>query len=241
MRGEAASTKMHTWIDHLTQKDTGEQHWCTITEEAEGGNLVVKQEDTGVIWVLDKTSDVVRQLATEGTMGRYEAKQETGQQPSSEGCPLEAARWATAGIEASQKSTEAIRIITVTVDDLEEVGGALLEMQQWGAEGLVHKRLLRSTGPWRRENMTVAWELYFQEQGLAPHVQCEHEHCQAAKPRIVTRRRQIDGRECTTSKRKLMGFCCQCWQETSFRHGKDRVADMSFMRDAGVFLHKVNR
>jgi hypothetical protein len=79
-------------------------------------------------------------------------------------------------MEASQESTEVTRIITVTLDNLEEVGGALLEIQRLGAEGVVHRSLLRSTGSWRRENMAVAWELYFQEQGLAPHVRCEHEH-----------------------------------------------------------------
>ena len=88
--------------------------------------------------------------------------------------------------------------------------------------------------------MAVAWELYFQEQGLAPHVRCEHEHCQAAKPMIVARRQQAGEHEYVTGERRLMGFCCQCWQETSFRHGKDQVADMSFMKDAGGFLHKVN-
>ena len=141
---------MYTWVDHLTQKDLCEQHWCTVTEEAESGNLVVKQEDTGAIWILDKTSDVVRQLATEETIERYGTQKKTGQQPRPEVCPLEAARWVIAGREASQESTEVIRIITVTLDDLKEVGGALLEIQPWGAEGLVHRRPLRSAGPWRR-------------------------------------------------------------------------------------------
>jgi hypothetical protein len=70
MQGEAASTKMCAWIDHLTQKDLREQYWYTILEEAESGNLVVRQEDTGVTWILDKTSDVVRRVATEETAER---------------------------------------------------------------------------------------------------------------------------------------------------------------------------
>jgi len=32
----------------------------------------------------------------------------------------------------------------------EEVGSALLEMQRWGDEGVVHRSPLRSAGPWSR-------------------------------------------------------------------------------------------
>ena len=89
--------------------------------------------------------------------------------------------------------------------------------------------------------MSVAWELYFQEQGLAPHIRCEHGQCQADKPMIVAARRCADEPGYVEGGRRLMGFCGQCWRETSFRHGKDQVADMTFLREAGVFLHKVSR
>ena len=81
-------------------------------------------------------------------------------------------------MEASQEPAEITRTITGTVDNLEEVGSTLLEMHRWGDEGVVHRSPLRSAGPWRQKNMSVAWELYFQEQGLAPYIRFEHEHCQ---------------------------------------------------------------
>ena len=58
---------------------------------------------------------------------------------------------------------------------------------------------------------------------------------------IVATRQQVGGRELIEGGRRLLGFCGQCWHETSFRHNKDQVADMSFLREAGVFLHRVNR
>ena len=60
-------------------------------------------------------------------------------------------------------------------------------------------------------------------------------------PMIVAARRCADEPGSVEGGRMLMGFCCQCLRERSFRHGKDRVADMSFLQEAGVFLHKVNR
>ena len=125
------------------------------------------------------------------------------------------------------------------MDNLEEVGSALLEIQRWGDEGAVHRSPLRSAGPWRQKNMAVAWKLYFQEQGLAPYIRCEHEHCQTVKPIIVKTRQQTGEHEFMPGERRLIGFCCQCWRETSFRHGKDQVADMSFLKDAGVFSTKL--
>ena len=71
-------------------------------------------------------------------------------------------------MEVPQEPAEVTRIITVTVDNLEDVGSALLEMQRWGDEGVVHRSPL--TGPWRQKNMSVAWELYCQEQGLVPYI-----------------------------------------------------------------------
>jgi hypothetical protein len=37
------------------------------------------------------------------------------------------------------------------------------------------------------------------------------------------------------SRRKLPGFCEDCWQIAYLRHGKDEVPDMDFLYKAGVF------
>jgi hypothetical protein len=36
-------------------------------------------------------------------------------------------------------------------------------------------------------------------------------------------------------RRQLTGFCEDCWQHTHLRHGREDVADMSFLFNAGVF------
>lgn len=45
-QGRAASVNM--WVDRLEQEDIHEKRWCTI----EAGDLVVRQEDTGIAWIL---------------------------------------------------------------------------------------------------------------------------------------------------------------------------------------------
>ena len=87
--------------------------------------------------------------------------------------------------------------------------------------------------------MSVSWELYFQEQGLEPYIRCEHEHSQAVKPMTVETRQHAGEHEPMKGGRRLIGVCCQCWQETSFRHDKDQVADMSFLKEAGGFSTKL--
>ena len=57
------------------------------------------------------------------------------------------ARWVIDSMKVPQGPAEVTRIITVTVDNLEEVSSALLEMQRWGDEGVVHRNSLRSVGP----------------------------------------------------------------------------------------------
>ena len=46
----------------------------------------------------------------------------------------------------------------------------LTESQTWSIA--TSKQVLIHEGPWTGINMTIAWELYFQEQGLSPHARC---------------------------------------------------------------------
>jgi hypothetical protein len=89
-------------------------------------------------------------------------------------------------------------------------------------------------GPWRGADMTIAWELYFQAQGLAPAARCEQVGCTPKQPHVVLAK--VDGDEKQQQpRRKLTGFCDDCWQHVCLRHGRDEVPDMSFLLDAGVF------
>lgn len=74
-----------------------------------------------------------------------------------------------------------VRIVTLTVPTLSLVDLVLTESQKWSS--LIDRQILTEDGPWRGTDMTVAWELYFQAQGLAPGAQCERG---AARPRSHT-------------------------------------------------------
>jgi hypothetical protein len=66
-----------------------------------------------------------------------------------------------------------VRIVTLTVPTLSLVDLVLTESQKWSSDVLIDRQILTEDGPWRGTDMTVAWELYFQAQGLAPGAQCE--------------------------------------------------------------------
>ena len=87
--------------------------------------------------------------------------------------------------------------------------------------------------------MRVAWELNFQKQRLYPHGMCEHAECQAAGPLVVETKGEATAQGQENRQRQLMGFCGRCWRRTSLRQNKDHVADMSFPKDAGVFIRRV--
>jgi hypothetical protein len=67
--------------------------------------------------------------------------------------------------------------VTLTVPTLSLVDLVLTESQKWSSDVLIDRQILTEDGPWRGTDMTVAWELYFQAQGLAPGAQCERSSC----------------------------------------------------------------
>lgn len=42
-------------------------------------------------------------------------------------------------------------------------------------------------------------------------------------------------------RRRLTGFCADCWQHANLHHGKDEVLDTGFLLQAGVFEREENR
>jgi hypothetical protein len=65
-----------------------------------------------------------------------------------------------------------VRIVTLTVPSLPLVDALLTESQKWDSATLLNRQILVDEGPWRVTDMTIAWELYFQAQGLAPAARC---------------------------------------------------------------------
>jgi hypothetical protein len=82
--------------------------------------------------------------------------------------------------------------------------------------------------------MIVAWELYFQAQGLAPGAQCGQSGCPPKQSHVILAK-AAGAVKRQPSRRKLTGFCDDCWQHAHLRHGRDEVPDMSFLFKAGVF------
>jgi hypothetical protein len=79
--------------------------------------------------------------------------------------------------------------------------------------------------------MTVAWELYFQAQELAPGTRCERTGCSPKQPHVILAKGDGDGKQ-RHPRRQLTGFCDDCWQHAHLRHGRDEVPDMSFLFNA---------
>jgi hypothetical protein len=82
--------------------------------------------------------------------------------------------------------------------------------------------------------MTVAWELYFQAQGLASGAWCGQSGCPPKQPHVILAKADGNVKQ-QQPRRTLTGFCDKCWQHTHLRHGRDEVPDMSFLLNAGVF------
>jgi hypothetical protein len=83
----------------------------------------------------------------------------------------------SAGARGTQRDGKLVRIVTLTVPTLSLVDSLLTESQKWDSESLINRQILMDEGPWRGTDMTVAWELYFQAQGLAPGAWCGQSGC----------------------------------------------------------------
>jgi hypothetical protein len=133
-----------------------------------------------------------------------------------------------------QRDGKLVRIVTLTVPTLSLVDALLTESQKWDSDTLINRQILMDEGPWRGTGMTVAWELYFQAQGLAPGARCERTGCSPKQPHVILAKADGDGKQ-RHPRRQLTGFCDDCWQHAHLRHGRDEVPDMSFLFNAGVF------
>jgi len=127
-----------------------------------------------------------------------------------------------------------VRIVTLTVPSLPLVDALLTESQKWDSATLLNRQILVDEGPWRVTDMTIAWELYFQAQGLAPAARCGQQGCAPKQPHVILAKGD-EGEKHEQPRRQLTGFCEDCWQHTHLRHGREDVADMSFLFNAGVF------
>jgi hypothetical protein len=127
-----------------------------------------------------------------------------------------------------------VRIVTLTTPSLPLVDALLTESQGWDSATLLDRQILVDEGPWRGTDMTIAWELYFQAQGLAPAARWGQQSCAPKQPHVIVAKAD-ESEHHDQPRRQLKCFCEDCWQHTHLRHGREDVADMSFLFNAGVF------
>ena len=108
-----------------------------------------------------------------------------------------------------QRDGKLVRIVTLTVPTLSLVDVLLTESQKWDSDTLINRQILIDEGPWRGTDMMVAWELYFQEQGLAPGARRERTDCSPKQPHVILAKADREGEQ-QHSRRQLTGFCDDC-------------------------------
>ena len=94
-----------------------------------------------------------------------------------------------------QRDGKLVRIVTLTVPTLSLVDTLLTESQKWDSDTLINRQILMDEGPWRGTDMTVAWELYFQAQGLAPGARCKRTGCSPKQPHVILAKADGDGKQ----------------------------------------------
>ena len=53
-------------------------------------------------------------------------------------------------------------VLTVRGQDLTRIDDLIQESQKWDGAQLINRQIILHEGPWRDNNMAIAWELYFQ-------------------------------------------------------------------------------
>ena len=125
--------------------------------------------------------------------------------------------------QTSNNDMEVIAVRTKSLLEWEELAN-ISRTYETAAESRMLLKVIVEAGPWCGPELTVAWEQYMQTEGLSPHVHCQH--CASnTKPMVVVT--PVKGKQ----RRKTTCFCTDCWQFTCKHTGRDRVADMSFLRN----------
>ena len=268
--GDRAQEDMHRWLKHLRTPGLRPFPWClkwdenalTITHDPsgwsarwdvesdkwlspdEGGR---SREDMG--GATGEEADELRGLP--GARSSQRARRSLHKAKAREELtPFGTVRFFSEGGTARHRTCQGNTVVvTATVKKLSQVDALLQESNKW--EGLpINRQVLLQEGPWTGENMAIAWELYFQAQGLAPHAWCGTEGCSRRKPLVLVVP-TTDGERCQEKERQktaapeetgseggrraLGGFCTGCWKRVGLREGKDTVASTEFMRLKGIF------
>ena len=269
--GDRAQEDMHRWLEHLRTPGLRPFPLClkwdedalTITHDPSGWSARWDAEndewlspDEGgrsredMARTTGGEADEVRGLPV--TMSSQRARRTLNKAKAwEESTPFGTVRVFGEGETARRRTCQGNTVVvTATVKNLSQVDALLQESNRWEGRPPINRQVLLQEGPWMGENMAIAWELYFQAQGLAPHAWCGTESCSRRKPLVLVvpttdgegcqgeERHQAAAPGATGSeggRRVLGGFCTGCWKRVGLREGKDTVASTEFMRLKGIF------
>ena len=239
---------MNVWLHHL---GAATQEVSPFSLKWEQDELVITHEESGDTALVDEVS-IWQKACHKGTLRDHEKEASGGwrTQDPAQSTEFGPASFPIGGSQdpEMQAGTKSV-MLTVTVGELTDVSNALRTSQGWDTVKLINRQILFEQGPWKETNMTIAWELYFQTQGLAPHAWCGTTGCERRQPHVVMdgfeeprspctnscRQDQAGEERATSGRRILGGFCSGCWKHVGLREGREEVSSIEFMRAKGIF------
>jgi len=232
--GPKARREMEEWIHHLRGEAKEKDLSYDVQVGQENGRIRVKSITPGRSWIIDRETGGVELSGVWEVTEQVKSRAHRQKHADGEGCPFGTETFlGQARDEDSMGGVTSMTVVTITTQSLTEMQDILAESQKWTFA--TSKRVLTHEGPWIGSNMTIAWELYFQEQGLSPHAKCTNEKCRGGTPLVICTRHEDGCNKTSKAKRQLEGFCERCWRITDLRQGSEVVGDMGFMSNEGVF------
>ena len=233
--GAQARQALERWVQHLLDcaSDTAPLYTSVSYEQ---NSRSIRMTHAQAQWCRDihwTPEATCEELHTESSP----RADDTASSPMRDASPFET--WSLLPSEAGKETSapqQSLWVITATTPRLDQIGTLLRHSQTWDPSHAMDHAVLINDGPWRNgehgANMTLAMELYFQEQGLSTYAKCQYGTCPPCKPHVVVQEKcSADSSE----RRQLVGFCPSCWRHTDIRHGREQVADMSFMHAENIF------
>ena len=220
--GPEARSNMEAWILHLKDETKEKDQSYGAKVEQESSNIRVRSKTPGRSWIIDRETGAVELSGAWDATEQFEDRANHRQHADGGERPFGTETFlGQTGAEDGAGGTTPTTVVTITTQSLMEMQDILKESQKWNVT--TSKRVLTHEGPWTGINMTIAWELYFQEQGLSPHARCTDEKCLSGAPLVICTRHEEGCNKTGKAKRQLEGFCERCWKITDLRQGSDVV------------------
>ena len=167
--GPGAQQEMEEWLQCL---DVDTDTLCVSPFQLQWNQRQLVLSHGGLRWKAEVSERGVHEGEQEEEIASTQPKCGTGESSAhgrTSGGNREQMRMVPSTVTTSAPSSDRlVRIVTLTTPSLAMVDTLLTESQRWDSATLLDRQVLVDEGPWRGTYMTIAWELYFQAQGLAP-------------------------------------------------------------------------